>query len=543
MITTNDFTSLEDVERKVDEELLINKYRGVKRNIVAGVLQGYSFRKAGQMYGLSHTEIYKIKRELKEEYKDLFETYKSRQLDRERRRAIELLYEKIGIAIKKLTLTEFISIYIYPYYPEAQYKEWKTTKFQDILFSIWESNTKSCVLAPRDHLKTFTALCYIIKKIAEREYPIEVNYYHLTTASAMEKYQLMRRLIENSPVLSKVTGLQEARRDTQRDLEFSDGTVVKAIGWDTGVVGKHPHMIVLDDIIDRKVIYSDERSKKAIDKFYMDIVPMIGREEEDKKVILVGTAQRKDDIYHSLPEDYEFKVFKAIENGKPLSPELYDLKALEKIKEDVTKKFGTRYWNKEYMNEPFEASEVIINPDWILYYTDEELAQAREGHSSAIYIGADLSVGKKLGEGDYTAIVVIEVINSNPKKIYVREVYRGRIGLSARVEKLKDFNQRWRPTRLGVESVAFQYDTITEARRKHLLSVTDVNVSRSKIERYNDVLEPVFSNGQVYIKRDMNEFRKELINIPTGEHDDMADALVIALKVAGLDNKPRVRVI
>jgi len=533
VIRRNDFTSLQDVERSVDEEFLINKYTGLKRSVVAGILNGYSFRQVSQMYQVKESQVYKIKRELKSEYKETMQEYKTR----EQQLAIRQLFDGLPLAIRELPLTRFADLYIYPYYPEAVTEGWVTTNFQNTLNGIWDKHNKTVTMSGRDQLKTFTLLIYLIKKLIEREYPIEINYYHLSKEVAREKYNLMRRLIENSPILAELLQLEDTRSDTATELQLSDGSIVKAMSYGQGVIGKHPTIIALDDVIDSKVIYSEDRNKKAVDKFYTDILPMIGRDQENKKVIIIGTPQKKNDLYQSLPSDYHYSEHPVLtKQGKSLSPEIYSVKAWAKKKKDISSKFGERFWLKEYMCRPFEALGSIISPEYIQYY--DQLPK----DDTATYIGADLSVGKKPNEGDFTSIVVIDVVTKDgTKNVYVREVYRARIRLSQRVNKLKEMINNYKPTRTGVEDVSFQYDTISEARRKHLLAITSVSVSNSKTERYNDILEPLFENKQVYIKPDMNDFRLELLSLPSGEHDDMADALVIALKVAGYGDTPKIR--
>ena len=429
-----------------------------------------------------------------------------------------------------LTLSEFNRILIYPFDQEAEVKGWKTTKFQDVLGEIWDSNQKSCTLAPREHLKTHTVLSYILKKVFSRQYPLEINYYHINEQLASEKFRKMQRIVEKSGILAENFDLENAKSWSEEKIELSDGTTIIPLSYKAGVVGKHPHIIVLDDVIDYKVIYSDELNRKAIDKFYMDIYPQVSKDDIDKKIIIIGTAQRKDDLYHSLPKDFTFNVFRAIINEQTkevLSPEIFSYDALMKIKSDISSQKGERYWLKEYMNEPFESLGLIIKPEWIQYYYEKP-----NTFGMYIYQGWDLAVGKDLEKGDWTvgATIAVDLSDEEKIRIYVLEIFRARLNFGQRLQIIKDMYDKWKPLAVGIEDVAFQYDTIQTLVKTTAIPVLGVKTIKSKIESFQVELAPYFENRQMFIGRDMEELKLELLSLPLGEYDDQADAIKIAIK-------------
>jgi predicted phage terminase large subunit-like protein len=476
-------------------------------------------------------------------YQEYFNNEENReQFLRDHPEALERYVLQSQGLIEPIPLARFSQMYVARYDPEAVLKEWKGIEFQNTLGNIWSTHRKSRVLAPREHLKTTSVLAYLLKRIFTRTYPLEISYYHINEKMATEKLRKLRRIIESNEILSEILQLDDAKSIREDQIILSDETIIQPLSWEMGVVGKHPHIIVLDDVIDRKVIYSDEANQKAIDKFYSDIYPMISKDDPDRQIIIIGTAQRQDDLYHNLPADFHCATYKAIINEKKkqvLAPDLFTFQQLAKIRSDISQTQGERFWLKEYQNIPMSAQGLIFKAENIRYY-------ATPPKNLTKFQGWDLAVGKDLEKGDWTVCVTIGVDSSDKDKVkvYILDIYRSRISFGERLKMIgKKFND-FKPQLVGIEEVAFQYDTIQALKDSTLMPIIGVKALTNKIQSFQTELAPYFENGQIYIREDMKEFVNELLAIPASEYDDQADALKIAIKTALQEPvKPRVRVI
>lgn len=521
-----DYTN--EQEQQLDSTLFIEGLSNQKQKIVTMLMDGYSYHAIAKNMGMKIDRIYQIRDDLQQILLQndpaLYAEYRKKNGI-----VIDLLAQFVAQNVRNLPLADFVMQYINQYDNEAVAKGWKRVDFQNTLENIWENNPKSCTLAPREHLKTTSLLEYLVKKLFIRTYPIEINYYHLTGDIANEKFNKLKRYLQGNELFNEVFGVKEAKSWADNYIELKDGTIIRPMSWKQGVVGKHPHIIILDDIIDRTVMYSDAMNTKSIDKFYSDIYPMISRADKDKKIIIIGTAQRKDDIYHSLPSDFVLNIFKAIDhnnNDKILCPEMYTRASLNKIKADMSRLHGEKYWLKEYMNEPFEAMGFIVKKDQIQYYTEAPFGLE-------IYQGWDLSVGRDIEKGDWTVCVTIGLDRSGDKiKIYILNVFRARINFNERLRGVINLGEQFKPEAIGIEDVAFQYDMIKLLRDKTLFTIIGVKPINNKVERFQAELAPYFENMQVYIKRDMVDYEMELLSLPVGQYDDQGDATLIALKAA-----------
>ena len=548
---------------RADVELRISRLSRIEQRVVNYVYDGYSFHQAAIRFRVSNSEVYKIKRKLMSVFADL-QGVDQQKLVRDNVNFFQTLVDR-GAQLSRdhLSLSEFSQIHVNDYDPESDFKGWRIPAFADVMYQNWLHNQKSVTLAPREHLKTTTTIDYIIKRIFERQYPIEVDYFGLNDDLAIEKVMKLRGIIERNPLLAANFGVDDARNWSDKRLMLRDGSVIMPLSYQTGSIGKHPHIIVMDDVIDMRVMYSDRMNQKSIDRFYSMIYPMITKMDEGKQIIVIGTVQRKDDLYHALPPDFKIFEYGAIvdeEKKLLLMPEKYSWSDMMTVKQNMIAKHGEKFWLKEYMNKPFEALGLIVKPEWIQTYNALELnavVDKREvmvdgkktevdvtlREKLAIYDGWDLSVGKDIEKGDWTCGVRIGIIRNPDKiKIYILKVVRKRVDFDGRLRAIVDLWNEGHCTRIGVEEQVFQYDTVQTLKKHTLMPVVGVKALTNKIESFQVELAPYFENGQIYVEAGMQDFITEILSLPVGEFDDQADGLKIAIKTALLQaQEPRIR--
>lgn len=509
--------------------------------VVHKILEGHSFNSIAKTTQMSSNKVYAIKKQLKKKYQFLYDEKKRGEYVQANSKELDLLLAGVAMASRELSLSQFQQIYVDDYDPEAQQKDWGQVALQDVYYQIWESNQKTVTEAPREHLKTTSAISYIAKKIFERTFPLEIDYFHLNRDIAIEKIRKLQNIVERNPILGSRFQIDQAKNWKDGEIRLLDGTTIKATGWLSGSVGKHPHIIVLDDVIDQSVVYSEDKNAKSVRKFYSDIYPMITKLTEEKKIIIIGTAQREDDLYSSLPEDFVKNTFRAFidpEETKPLEPALFSAEELHKIKRDMSEKHGEKFWLKEYMNTPFSAMGMIIKPEWIKTYTSAP-------DKLDIYQGWDLSVGKKIEEGDWTAGATIGTRTHNSLlEVYILDIFKARIPFAERLNVITSSANRWKPKKIAIEQNTFQYDTVQTLKKQTNLPIIGVSSINNKIERFQTELAPHFESGKVYIASDMDDLRKELLSLPAGKYDDQADAVTIAIKASAFTTRtPNIRVL
>lgn len=539
------FSTSSTVEARAFQQLreteLIQSFAGKKQIVVKELLEGYNFLEIAKRHKWKNHEVYGIKRELKMDLAFLKDEAARRNYIEQNRDELDVLMKNLADASRAMTLTQFANIFINDYNPEAETKGWGEVALQDHYDHIWNTYQKSCTKAPREHLKTTSIIEKLIKWVFERKYPLEITYFHLDKDIAIEKIRIMQMMIERNPFLASNFRIEDARNWKDGEVRLHDGTTIKAAGYLQGAVGKHPHIIVLDDVIDQSIIFSDVKNDRAIRKFYSDIYPMTTKMTPEKRVVIVGTSQRDDDLYEKLPSDFHKETMAAFvddEEKQPLEPALFSAEELHKVKSDISEQFGEKFWLKEYMNIPMSAMGIIIKPEWIQTY-----ATMPDTRGMDIYQGWDLGVGKDPEKGDWTVGITLGVKREEDLlKMWVLDMYRARIEFGERLKAVVAQANKWKPKKIGVEEQVFQYDTVITLKKQTNLPIIGVKAIKNKVESFQVELAPHFENRKIWIPASEAIIRTELLSLPTGEHDDIADGIKIAIKISADETpKPRIR--
>jgi predicted phage terminase large subunit-like protein len=381
------------------------------------------------------------------------------------------------------------------------------------------------IKAPRSHLKTFFFFEALALRECKHKPGTEVKYFTGGDSMAIEKLNHIKDLATLPYFRSLLKGSDINNRT---EVRFGNGSKIFTQGFGGKTRGGHPDYIILDDVIDSQVIYSEEANRKAKERLATEILPMA---EPHTKIIIVGTLQREDDIYSidfSRFSDFKWisKSYDAIvdeEKQITIFPEKWDWENLMAKKREIVEFAGEKWFNKEYRNTAVNLLGEIIRPEWKRTYKT-----VPEG--LGIYIGFDLGVGKDIDKGDYSAGVVFAKDRDN--NIYILDVWRERVDFAKRIRKIIDTGNQWRPIRLAIEDNIFQADTVQVARRNCDVNIVGVKTTKNKIEKFNQMLVPLFENGKVFFKEGDEKQEllwRELCSLPRGKYDDQCDALCIGL--------------
>ncbi len=433
----------------------------------------------------------------------------------------------------RLFLPYFITHMIYPALPIAQQKGWVLGKLHIEWGELLTKTLRLRVLGPRDHLKSFFfAVCYSIQQMWTRP-GIYVMLISSTDTLAMTKLDAIKKIIETVPELRHLS--EGAKVWGKQRIELSNGSVMYVQGCLTKLRGEHPHLLILDDVIDSKVVYSKTLNDRSQEWFYAEVLPMA---EKETQIVVDGTVQREDDLYHSFdPAAWELKTYSAIvneETKETLFPEMWDWDTLMTRKGEIVYKHGDRFWRKEYLNDPKALVGQIFKETWLRFYGEKP-------KDCSIFVGMDPSTGQTI-EGDYTAIVTVGI---NPENCYyVLDVQRGRWTLPDRLNVLERVCRIWNPMLVGIEEVAFSADTVQQAIDTFRWPVLGIKCSRSNKMMRAEALSIFFKNEKILfpcmgyddngvpiLDQRFKDLRDELIGFP-GSFDDQMDALHIATTLA-----------
>lgn len=416
---------------------------------------------------------------------------------------------------------------IYSAYEKARKNNWKMGKLHNEWNELLLNNKGLIIKAPRDHLKTFFFFEARALQLCKFNSDIEIRYFTGSDSMAIEKLENVKKFAR-LPYFKNL--LINANVDNKTEIRFGNDSRIYVQGFWSKTRGGHPDYIILDDVIDSQVIYSDDANKKSKERLTSEILPMASPHTQ---IVIIGTLQREDDIYSvNYGKGWVSKSYDAIVGeGLTLFPEKWDWDSLMRRKEEITASMGEKWFLKEYRNIAVNLRGDIIKKDWIKFYDEPP-------KNADIYFGCDLSVGKDPDKGDYTAIVIF-ALDKNGNYFIIR-AYRDRIDFPTRLKKIVELANFYKPKEIRIESNTFQADSVQVLKKNTSLPIIGVKTTENKVKKFNEELAPLIENEKVFFKKDDEQkiFIDELLSLPYGKYDDLCDAFCIGIKGLRFQNKP-----
>lgn len=320
------------------------------------------------------------------------------------------------------------------------------------------AHDRVCVLAPRDHGKTFFFdFAYPIWKAATQKGSIGF-IFSATQDQAVRILSDIKTELESNP---KLQYLVPTRRDggawSSTHIRLSNGSHVYARGFGTRVRGAHPHWIVVDDGLNDETIYSEIVRKKQKEYFYTAITNMC---VPGGQIIVVGTPFHADDLYADLEKnlEYEFRKYQAMqEDGSVLWPERYSKEILEARKQEI----GSIRFTREFQCEPV-ADDMSLFPGYLFKGSPIEcynltLGMPKEFWEEAgvqIFMGCDFAMSSSV-QADYTVVWVMGVDKSGNRWLIELIRVKG-LGFQEQLSLINEQGRKYEPALIFLEANQMQ---------------------------------------------------------------------------------------
>lgn len=289
-------------------------------------------------------------------------------------------------------------------------------------------------LSPRDHGKSHALIRgYAIWRAKyHSRYYREILILGADTKSAIENMDKLKSMLTTNHAVKALLPTDRESLNSRAEVILSNGVAVKAKGWMSPLRGRHPQLILLDDVLNEKNSLSED-ARARTDKYFFEVVyPMKDKGSVEMRksgfrsqIVLSGTAQHKEDLYHKLLASKLFRgrrqsAITDVQAKEVLWKERYSYEDLMKIKAAQ----GALSFSKEYQNEPLTEEMSLFPPSLFEQMKDHNRSYliSYEG-SNGVYLGVDFSVPGD-ASGDFTVAMIGELLPNGT--IVLLHVWRNR---------------------------------------------------------------------------------------------------------------------
>ena len=297
------------------------------------------------------------------------------------------------------------------------------------------------------------------------------------------------------------------------------GPSVAAFGIGAASTGTRADLLICDDVVDVKALYSRAQRDRVTEDFTNNLFNLL---EPTGRFWGLSTPWHAQDLNARLKANPSYSLFrKAIgPNLEPVWAEKWPVAALAERRAAI----GESGFARAYRLLTICENEIAIRPEWIRYWNDE---MAREAFD-AVILSIDPAVSAK-SSADASALVVLGKVGN---EIRVLAAQSKRLTAPDLIGAVEAFDREWRPDAILFESNA-AFEGIKDLFVRHASfgpRILGHKAHRSKAGRAALFSVPV-QNGTVRLKgaggiadAGQSELFEEMTSFPFGAHDDLLDA-------------------
>ena len=347
-------------------------------------------------------------------------------------------------------------------------------------------------------------------------------------------------------------GPNTASRWTNTDIILANNSRIVAVGTGQRVRGfitgdTRPTTIIVDDFESELNAATAEARAKNRKWMTEAVIPSLA---DDGRILMIGTVISEDCVLYWAKDSpiwhvLWFSIRK--QDGTPLWPEKFPNERIEEIKKEYESIGNLTGFYQEYMNIAQAPDDAPFKDKWIqLHHYDFERIEGQNclvrniGDEKKVvpietYCGIDPASSLRPGSDFF---VIATMGKDNEDNVYIVDLFRAHLNPSEQPDKIIEIFKKYRPKRMKIETVAYQ-EALRQAVRKKMFEENlfipglekGFKPRNRKSERLISMV-PVFAKKQFYFRPRDDIAQAEFLSYPRGRHDDIMDAVCMALENA-----------
>lgn len=409
----------------------------------------------------------------------------------------------------------------------------------------------------RGGAKTTRARIYTARRIA---YGLAhtILYIGKSEGHAVRSIAWIKRAVEQNRMYSETFNLRPGSKWSEVEAEIIHGTDEYPI-WimGMGITGSvrginrddfRPDLIIVDDVLDDENSATPEQRNKLENLLLGAVKASLAPASEtpDAKMVIVQTPLNKEDASTKALIDPEFRSLKIgiwtpetadlpTEQQESIWPSRYPSEVMRKEKAAYIARNKLSVWLREFEVKIISSETADFRPEWLQFYTEAPRCSFTVMGIDPVPPPSEIQIAKGMKDKDFECLAVV---GFSAGKFYLLEysMHRGHDPSWTSAEFLRLAIKYW-PRIVAVESIAYQRTLAwilrqVMARAARYFPIREVTDKRKKRDKIIDSLNGVASESKLYVHPSHVEFIQQFGEYPDVVHDDVLDAVGIAIKEA-----------
>ena len=430
----------------------------------------------------------------------------------------------------------------------SNYMEYEISDLHRELFAITEQDSVplAVIMAFRGSAKsTIMTMSYPIWAIVGRQQKKFVVIASQTQYQARVHLMNIKRELESNELLANDLGpfVEQHEEWGATSLYIPKYNArITAISSEQSVRGirhghKRPDLIIADDVEDVGSVKTAEGRNKTFDWYTGEIIPA---GDTYTKRIVVGNLLHEDSLLMRLKGRIErdeidgtYTDWPIVRDGLSTWPGKFPDKAsIRRMERSVASRIS---WEREYMLNLVADDDQIISHDMIHYY--DEIPTLLSGQYRRIIVGVDLAISKN-DKADLTSILVMDVrgSGSNQRMYILPNIVNKRMSFHETIDQLHQTSDYYNYPKLYVEQTAYQAAAVQQLQADGF-DVQGVTPQSDKRARLSMIADKIQRGVILFPKNHSKDLVSQLVHFGVEKHDDLVDALTIAVLEFIRDNR------
>lgn len=306
------------------------------------------------------------------------------------------------------------------------------------------------------------------------------------------------------------------------------------------ITGKGADLLIIDDPVKGASEAMSTSYREQAKHWYRTVANT--RLEPGASQIIIQTRWHTDDLSGWLQEEqpgqWTILSLPAIagaddqmgrEEGEALWPERYTIDELQRLKQEA----GSFWFSAMYQQNPQPEEGGLFKREWI--HQEHIRSDMFNGHG---VMAMDLAISQDKS-ADFSAIVTVVPLIDN--RMYIRSIRYGRWGNKGNKANFVSEYGMMGPDAAYVEANAFQRVFKEDIIDEYGIPLMGLETRGNKEAKIINNLQPLFEAGKIVINPSIDlddEFMDEYLSFPHSKHDDLLDALAMAVEKCKMSCNP-----